>query len=53
MTSIRSAERNAFALESRGLGSAPRTVWRPVALGWRDAGLVGAVALAVGGLVLV
>lgn len=54
VTSIRSAERIAFALESRGLGSGPRTVWRPVALGWRDAALVGAVALvAAGVLVLV
>jgi len=54
VTSIRSAERIAFALESRGLGSGPRTVWRPVALGWPDAALVGAVTLvAVGVLVLV
>lgn len=38
--SIRSSERIALALESRGLGDRPRTVWRPVPLGRRDAVLV-------------
>lgn len=50
VTSIRSAERIAFALESRGLGSGPRTVWRPVALGWQDAVLVGVVVLPAAGV---
>jgi len=49
---VRGAERLALALESRGLGPGPRTVWRPVPLGAADALLVGAVALVVG-LVLV
>ncbi|TGO06118.1 energy-coupling factor transporter transmembrane component T family protein [Serinibacter arcticus] len=50
VTSVRSAERIAFALESRGLGSGPRTVWRPVALGWRDAGLVAVGVIVVVGV---
>lgn len=37
--SIRSSERIALALESRGLGSGPRTLWRPVALGRGDLAL--------------
>nr|WP_281065157.1 ATP-binding cassette domain-containing protein [Brachybacterium sacelli] len=41
---IRAAERIALALESRGLGDGPRTVWRPVLLTWADAVLVVAVA---------
>ncbi|MGO1770630.1 MAG: energy-coupling factor transporter transmembrane component T family protein [Microbacterium sp.] len=41
---VRSSERIALALETRGLGSGPRTIWRPVPFGWRDA-LVPAVAL--------
>ncbi|GMA32054.1 energy-coupling factor transporter transmembrane component T family protein [Litorihabitans aurantiacus] len=45
VVSIRSSERTAFALESRGLGPGPRTVWRPVALGWPDGALVAGVAL--------
>lgn len=49
---VRGAERLALALESRGLGPGPRTVWRPVPLGAADALLVAAVALVVG-LVLV
>jgi energy-coupling factor transporter transmembrane protein EcfT len=52
VTSVRSAERIAFALESRGLGAGPRTVWRPVALGWQDAALVGAVLLPVAGVLV-
>lgn len=47
VTSIRSAERIAFALESRGLGSGPRTVWRPVALGWPDAALVAGLTAVI------
>ncbi|MBF4550214.1 energy-coupling factor transporter transmembrane component T family protein [Pseudoclavibacter sp. VKM Ac-2888] len=39
VVSIRSGERIAQALESRGLGAGPRTVWRPVALDARDATL--------------
>ncbi len=37
VASIRSSERIALALESRGLGDGPRTVWRPVPLDRRDA----------------
>jgi len=44
---IRRGERMAQSLESRGLGLAPRTVWRPVHVGAAD--LVFAVAV-VGGL---
>ncbi|MGO1629977.1 MAG: energy-coupling factor transporter transmembrane component T family protein [Microbacteriaceae bacterium] len=44
---IRSSERIALALESRGLGVGPRTVWRPVPIGWRDAVLAVAVMLAM------
>jgi len=40
VTSIRGAERIALALESRGLGERPRTVWRPVPLGRGDVVLV-------------
>jgi energy-coupling factor transporter transmembrane protein EcfT len=39
------------ALESRGLGLTPRTVWRPVPLTWADAAFAGGV-LAVGAAVL-
>lgn len=34
---VRSSERIALALETRGLGLGPRTIWRPVPFGWRDA----------------
>lgn len=40
VASIRSSERIALALESRGLGDGPRTVWKPVPIGGRDAVLV-------------
>lgn len=40
---IRSSERIALALESRGLGDGPRTVWRPVPIGARDGVLVAVV----------
>ncbi|MGO2748555.1 MAG: energy-coupling factor transporter transmembrane component T family protein [Pseudoclavibacter sp.] len=46
VVSIRSGERIAQALESRGLGAGPRTVWRPVALDARDAVLAGTVLAA-------
>jgi energy-coupling factor transport system permease protein len=48
VVSLRRAERLAAALESRGLGLAPRTTWRPVPLSAADgvfaAGVVFAVA---------
>ena len=37
VVSLRKGERMALSLESRGLGLSPRTTWRPVELGWRDA----------------
>ena len=46
VVSIRSGERIAQALESRGLGAGPRTVWRPVPLDARDAALAGIVLAA-------
>lgn len=49
---IRSAERLAFALESRGLGEGPRTIWRPVPCGRADL-LLGVVVATVVGAVLV
>ena len=49
---IRSAERLAFALESRGLGAGPRTIWRPVACGRADALLVAVVTMSVGTILL-
>lgn len=36
VTSIRSSERIALALETRGLGAGDRTIWRPVPLDRRD-----------------
>ncbi len=47
VVSIRAGERIALALESRGLGGGPRTVWRPVPLDRRDAVFVLAVLAAV------
>ncbi|WP_404436175.1 energy-coupling factor transporter transmembrane protein EcfT [Microbacterium aerolatum] len=41
---VRSAERIALALESRGLGDRPRTLWRPVPIGIADAMLAVVVA---------
>ncbi len=43
VASIRSSERIALALESRGLRDGPRTIWRPVPIGRRDAVLAIAV----------
>lgn len=51
--SLRSGERLAFALESRGLTDGPRTVWRPVPLGRGDALLVAVCALVVAAVVAV
>ncbi|GMA27223.1 energy-coupling factor transporter transmembrane component T family protein [Arenivirga flava] len=51
VVSIRSSERIALALESRGLGDGPRTVWHPVPLTRADALLAAAVALAVAAVV--
>lgn len=47
VASIRSSERTALALETRGLGDGPRTVWRPVPFGPADLVLAAAVAVAV------
>ena len=51
MVSIRAGERISLALESRGLGTGPRTTWRPVPLDRRDLlfvlGVVAGVALVV------
>src|SRR5699024_3341049 len=44
---VRRADRIAFALESRGLGERPRTLWRPVPLGAADALLALGVAVVV------
>jgi len=49
---IRSAERLAFALESRGLGEGPRTIWRPVPCGRADLLLVVVVATVVGAVLV-
>ncbi|HEX7352067.1 ATP-binding cassette domain-containing protein [Brachybacterium sp.] len=44
---VRSADRISFALESRGLGDGPRTLWRPVPLTRSDAVLALGVAAAI------
>ncbi|HLQ81663.1 MAG TPA: ATP-binding cassette domain-containing protein [Brachybacterium sp.] len=44
---VRRADRVAFALESRGLGAGPRTLWRPVPLEAADALLALGVTIAV------
>lgn len=49
---VRSAERIALALESRGLGSGPRTIWHPVPIGWQDAVLAAVVASALTAIVV-
>lgn len=48
VSSIRSSERIALALEVRGLGAGPRTVWRPASVGARDAILAAAALAALG-----
>ncbi|WEG09249.1 energy-coupling factor transporter transmembrane component T [Microbacterium horticulturae] len=45
--SLRRGERLARALEQRGLGLSPRTIWRPVALTARDALFAGGVLAAL------
>lgn len=50
---VRSAERIALALESRGLGDRPRTLWRPVPIGAADAVLAAVVGTATGIVVTV
>ena len=52
VVSLRRGERMSQSLESRGLGSGPRTVWRPVPLGPAD-GVLLAGCLAVVILVMV
>lgn len=47
VVSIRRGERLAQALESRGLGLAPRTCWHPERLSRRDAVLIGVVVAAI------
>lgn len=51
VSAVRASERVALALESRGLSAGPRTLWRPVPIGARDAVLavvvLGAVAVVV------
>ena len=49
---VRSADRISLALESRGLGDGPRTLWRPVPLGVGDALLVLVVAAVVAGVLI-
>jgi len=44
---VRSADRISFALESRGLGDGPRTLWRPVPLTRGDALLALGVAAVI------
>lgn len=47
VVSIRRGGQLAEALESRGLGLEPRTVWRPEAFGRRDLALIAAVVVVV------
>ncbi|MBO3083964.1 energy-coupling factor transporter transmembrane component T family protein [Cellulomonas fengjieae] len=51
VVALRQGERMAIAMETRGLGSGPRTVHRPVALDRRDA-VFAVVVLSVCGLVV-
>lgn len=53
VVSLRRSERIAQALESRGLGLKPRTVWRPVRLTAGDAVMSATAALLVVGVLLV
>lgn len=52
VASIRSSSRISLALESRGLGEGPRTVWRPVPVGPLDA-VLAVVVVAVFAAVMV
>lgn len=51
VSAVRSSERTALALESRGLGRPGRTLWRVPGLSWRDATMAVVVLGAVGGVV--
>lgn len=51
VVAIRRGERMARSLESRGLGSGPRTVWRPARIGRADL-MCGVTVLAVFGAVI-
>jgi energy-coupling factor transport system permease protein len=53
VASLRTGERMAESLESRGLGLQPRTVWRPVALGRADWVFAGAVLAVLGAVIAV
>ena len=48
VVALRRGQQLAEALEARGLGRTPRTVWRPVLWGWRDAVLALGAAAAAG-----
>ena len=50
VVSLRRGERLAMALESRGLGLAPRTIWRPVALTGADAVFAAASLVVLAGV---
>lgn len=52
VSSVRKAERLSIALESRGVGSGPRTVAHPVALGPRDVVIAGVVIVTVAGVLV-
>lgn len=49
---LRRGQQLAEALEARGLGRTPRTVWHPVRWGWRDAALASAVLCGAAGVLL-
>lgn len=51
VTSIRSSERIALALETRGLGEGPRTIRSPVPIGMRDVWLAATVACTFGAVI--
>lgn len=51
VVSLRRGQQLAEALEARGLGRTPRTIWRPVRWGWRDGVLLAGAALVIGAVV--
>lgn len=53
IVAIRRSERIARSLESRGLGLAPRTVYRPAPIRRRDLGVAAAVVLVLAALLVV
>ncbi|MDO5535572.1 MAG: ATP-binding cassette domain-containing protein [Propionibacteriaceae bacterium] len=53
VVALRRGQQLAEALEARGLGRTPRTIWRPVRWGWRDAVFTGGVVLVAGAIVAV